>query len=157
MLLLLRAQMRIPTFCELRAFVMDGKLTALCQYYNGAFFEKVQKHKEHMLKLVQKLWEEIKNKIPLSPAEYSIDVAVDLENERAYVIELNPFGRPDGMGTGTALFSNKNPKDLAILFGEAPFEFRVETKLPSKDPRLAVKGPLRDWLQAEGLMPHGGE
>ena len=43
--------------------------------------------------------------IPVDPPEYVIDFGV--VDDRAYVIELNPFGRPNGCGTGTVLFDNK--------------------------------------------------
>jgi hypothetical protein len=36
-------------------------------------------------------------------------------------------GKPNGQGTGTVMFDSANPSDLNILFGDAPFEFRVET------------------------------
>lgn len=46
-----------------------------------------------------------------------MDIAVNLDKNEAKIIELNPFGRPDGRGTGTCLFDRNSPSDLAILFG----------------------------------------
>lgn len=59
-----------------------------------------------------------------------LDLVVDLENEKVLIVEINPFGKPDGMGTGTVMFNlrDKNSVDREILFGERGFEFRVETE-----------------------------
>jgi hypothetical protein len=147
----LRTFVNIPTSHEFRAFVYDGKLTALSQYYVPAYFPELDKEK--VLALVQDSFPKIAAACPLDPPEYSIDLAVDVEKERCYVIELNPFGKPDGMGTGTVLFDNKNPKDLKILFGEAPFEFRVVEENPNLDVDKAVKaGALKDFLVENKLF-----
>lgn len=150
--IVLREWVSIPTYCELRAFVMDRKITGLCQYYTSVYFPELVAEKEKMLRIAMACFQDIKDKLKIDPPEYSIDFAIDLKNNRAYVIELNPFGKPDGLGTGTALFSNKSPADLAILFGDKPFEFRIETKVPQTDARQSVKGPLRDWLEKQGMM-----
>ena len=72
----------------------------------------------------------------------------------AYVaIELNPFGKPDGMGTGTLLFDKSKASDLAVLFGEEPFEFRVVTAPPETDIRRLLRdGPLKEWLREQGIL-----
>ena len=46
---------------------------------------------------------------------------------KASLLQLNPFGKPDGLGTGTPLFDMRDESDRAVLFGDAPFEFRVMT------------------------------
>lgn len=77
-----------------------------------------------------------------------IDFAVDLANERVYVIELNPFGKLllclfsitsnlthahthvtctctgdyDGMGTSCAMFDKADAKDRAVLFAKHEHE-----------------------------------
>ena len=125
--IVLRQWITIPPHYELRAFVFDRKLTALSQYYDGAYFVELFEQKDRILEIVQKCFEDIKHICPVEPAEYSIDIAVKLEESKAYVIELNPFGKPDGRGTGTPLFDMKDEGDRAVLFGDAPFEFRVVT------------------------------
>ena len=55
-----------------------------------------------------------------------MDFVVDLDIEVVYVVEINPFGKPDGMGTGLVYFDASNSHDYCVLFGEAPFEFRIE-------------------------------
>ena len=124
--IVLRQWITIPPHYELRAFVFDRKLTALCQYYDNVYFAELVEQKDLILEVVQKCFEDMKDICPVEPAEYSIDIAVKLEESKAYVIELNPFGKPDGLGTGTPLFNIKDPADAAVLFGDAPFEFRVE-------------------------------
>ena len=83
------------------------------------------RQKERILELVRACFEDIKYVCPVEPAEYSIDIMVDVARGRAYIIELNPFGRPDGCGTGTVMFDNKSADDLAVLFGEAPFQYKA--------------------------------
>lgn len=77
-------------------------------------------------------------------------MALDGPGGRARIVELNPFGRPDGLGTGTVLFDVRVPGDAAVLFGDAPFELRVQTAPSAPPPRV---GPLRAWLAAMH-MPH---
>lgn len=55
-----------------------------------------------------------------------LDLVVDVPQQRVHIVEINPFGKPDGMGTGTVMFDLKKPEDRAVLFGEREFEFRVE-------------------------------
>ena len=125
--IVLRQWITIPPQYELRAFVFGRKLTALSQYYDNAYFTELIEQKANILAVVQKCFEDMKHLCPVEPPEYSIDIAVKLEESKAYVIELNPFGKPDGLGTGTPLFDIKDPADAAVLFGDAPFEFRVVT------------------------------
>jgi hypothetical protein len=57
---------------------------------------------------------------------------------------LNPFGKPNGLGTGTVLFDNSNEHDLSILFGDSSFEFRIETKPYTGKISEFIRG---DWNQ----------
>jgi len=57
-----------------------------------------------------------------------LDFLVDINKKKVYIVEINPFGKPDGMGTGTVMFDLKNPHDYTVLFGESEFEFRIETE-----------------------------
>jgi len=122
----IRKWVDIPIEFELRGFVYDNRLTGLCQYFNDAFFPGLAANKAEVRELCQATFAQIRDKLPIRPQEYVIDFAVDLEGKRAYVIELNPFGKPNGMGTGTVMFDNHEEGDLRCLFGEREFEFRIE-------------------------------
>lgn len=160
--IVLREWIEIPNFCELRGFVVDGKLTALSQYFVGVHFPELVAQKDHILKLVLEEFSGMVDKIPLQPKDCVADFAVDLNSNRVYLIEFNPFGRPDGLGTGTALFDLKgSDHDRKVLFGELPFEFRVQTprvdsegKSSSQDDlkKLLSDGPLKKWLVGQDII-----
>jgi hypothetical protein len=51
-------------------------------------------------------------------------------------------------GTGTPLFELRDPHDAAVLFGEAPFEFRVVTVSQQRfSVPLPVRVPVRVTLR----------
>jgi len=102
-------------------------MTALCQYYDEVMYDDLVQHKSEILSLVQELFEKVKSRVPITPKEYVIDFLVDFERKVVRIVEINPFGSPDGMGTGTVMFDLKKAHDIDVLFGKAPFEFRVET------------------------------
>jgi hypothetical protein len=74
----------------------------------------------------------------------------------ALVIELNPFGKPDGLGTGTCLFDRCSAADMRRLFDEdgGEFELRMESHAPSDDVmrKLLRDGPLKAFLEGEGVL-----
>ena len=74
----------------------------------------------------------------------------------ALVIELNPFGKPDGLGTGTCLFDRCSAADMRRLFDEdgGEFELRMESRAPSDDVmrKLLRDGPLKTFLEGEGVL-----
>ena len=146
--IVLREFVTMPISHEFRAFVFDRKLTALCQYYIGARFESIFREKQLIEDIVKKCFNEIKDICPLDPPEYSMDIGVDIKEKKAWIIELNPFGKPDGLGTGTVLFSNKKKEDLEILFGERDFEFRIQE---DESQTIALKGKLADWMQEQRI------
>jgi hypothetical protein len=148
--LCLREWVTIAPSAELRAFVVGGRLTALTQYYVPVHFAELALQRARVVELVEALFASLAPRCPVHPPEYSMDVAVDVAGGRARVVELNPFGKPDGLGTGTVLFDVRVPHDAAVLFGEAPFEFRIQEQPLAAPPRV---GPLRDWLEKEGF-PH---
>ncbi|MDP2438635.1 MAG: ATP-grasp domain-containing protein [archaeon] len=150
--IVLREWVDIPTEGEFRAFVFDGKLTAVSQYFVGAYFESLVQQQARVQALIRSFFDTIRPLIQVSPAEYVLDLAVDMSTERVYVIELNPFGKPDGLGTGTCLFKKNDPADLAVLFGESPFQFRVQTAPLTDISHLLREGPLRSWLLSNGVV-----
>jgi hypothetical protein len=131
----------IATSQEFRGFVSNGRLCGLCQYYSSVYYPHVVKQKAQIVALVQELFEQTKDKVPIQPADYVIDLAVDVKTQMAHIIEFNPFGKPDGMGTGTLMFDLSKQKDQDVLFGSTPFECRVvEAPVPNVESR--IKG---DW------------
>jgi len=123
----------IPIQYELRGFVYNNTLTGLCQYYDEVFYPELLEHKDLIQKIVLDFFDSVKDLIPINPKEYVLDMIVDLDHHRALIVEINPFGQPDGMGTGTVMFNLKNETDEEILFGKKPFEFRIETKPMSEE------------------------
>ncbi len=151
--IVLRQWLVIPPQHEFRAFVFDGQLTAVSQYFKGAYFPDLVANRDVILVLIQQLWSDIRDKIPVVPPEFVLDLCVDFSRQRALVIELNPFGRPDGLGTGCCLFRHTDPTDCAVLFGEDPFEFRVETAPTAVDLHsLLQDGPLKTFLRAQKFI-----
>jgi hypothetical protein len=145
--LVIRKWVSIPTQNEFRGFVYNGQLTAVSQYYNDAYFPELEAKKAQIEALLRACFEDMKDRVGVEPREYSIDFAVDLEHQKAYIIELNPFGKPDGLGTGTVLFDNKKQADLDVLFGVKPFEFRTDSSKQVTKPTLT--GDLKLWIDAE--------
>jgi hypothetical protein len=139
-----------PAHHEFRAFVMDTKLTALCQYFDMAAYPELIRDRERIAALVRAFFDSV----PPSDwpgREFSIDLAVDVERQVVTVVEFNPFGRPDGLGTGTVLFNTRNEHDCGVLFGDAPFECRVVEEAPFATlESLKLRGELADWLVNEG-------
>lgn len=146
--IVLREWVDVPPQFEFRGFVYGGRLTALSQYFNNGYFPEVVEHRDLVLQLVSDAFERMRALVPLEPKEYVVDFAVDVAARRAYVIELNPFGAPDGMGTGTAMFDLRAPADRETLYGRAPFEFRVETAAAAVG--LRTHGHWHAFLQREG-------
>lgn len=70
----------------------------MSQYFSAVFFPSLPPNEEGVRALIDSLFASVKELIPLS--DYVLDLMIDFENKRALVIEINPFGKPDGMGTG---------------------------------------------------------
>lgn len=150
--IVIRRWIDVPIQYEFRGFVLNNKLTALSQYYTSAYFPDIIENKEKILKLVLNLFEQVKDLLDMKPPEYVIDFAVQVKEEKAYVIELNPFGKPNGLGTGTCLFDNSKEEDLQVLFGDREFEFRVEEAATSVDANKYIRGEWRTFFQQHGLI-----
>jgi len=155
--IVLRRWTDVPVWFEMRGFVFDGKLTSLCQYYNEVVCQEVLENKDKIEKLILDFAQKIIPQIPITPKEYCIDFLVDLKNEKVMIVEINPFGKPDGMGTGCVLFDPLIAHDADVLFGKAPFEFRIETEcLCVKDFELMIasakKSTVNHWARSSLLL-----
>lgn len=47
----------------------------------------------------------MKDRVPINDKTYVVDWAVDLNSDKVYIIEINPFGDYEGMGTSPAMFN----------------------------------------------------
>lgn len=81
----------MPLSAEFRGFVVDGKLTALSQYFAPCYFAELQGQENQVAEKCRLLLQQISNLIPKNVV---CDFAV-LE-DRVYVIELNPFNDYNG-------------------------------------------------------------
>ena len=117
---------------ELRAFVYQGKLTALSQYYTNCYFASIPEREEAIVASVTRFHETLLQLVPSTLPSYIIDLVVFEDAEKAKdvgsgvtLVELNPWSEK----TGSALFSWSTEED--ILLGKAPFEFRYLKNPPS--------------------------
>jgi len=125
--MVVRQWVSVPIEYEFRGFVYNNKLTCLSQYYHYCYFPGMVQIKSKIEQMIQAYFEKIKDVVPLRPQEYVVDFAVDVDNDKVYIIEINPFGNYEAMGTSTSMFDKK--RDAAILFGDG-WEFRVELGSP---------------------------
>jgi len=133
---IVRKFVKIPIEYEFRAFIVDNELKAMCQYYHYIFFPTLVQNKDRIEKLILTKFDEIKSKVPFIEKTYVVDWAVDLDNNRVYTIELNPFGDYEGMGTSPCMFKlhkdivtmDRLGPDRQLFFGPTNFEFRIEEK-----------------------------
>jgi len=139
--IVLRRWYDIPIEYEFRGFVFDNKLTGLCQYYDEVVYPEVVKNKELIKDLVLNFFEESKSSVPITPKEYVWIWLLMLKKKKVLIVEINPFGKPDGMGTGTVMFKLNEPNDCQVIFGERPFGFRIETEPLSEANYKKMIGP----------------
>jgi len=113
---------------EFRGFVYNNSLNALTQYDNVTFYAEVASNKRELQERILRFFNEsVRDKLTHIQS-YVIDFFVD-EN-RVYVIELNPFHT----GAGACLFSWRENREL---FMNGPFEFRV-VEAPHENPLAAL-------------------
>lgn len=139
---------------EFRAFVFGGRVTAVSQYYCGAFYPAVVAQRDAIGARVRAFFDQHvrAHTREAQGDEFSLDLWVP-DDGRVVIIELNPFGKPDGLGTGLAAFSNRDARDLAVVFGEAPFEIRVLQAPPyASMAELKLQGPLADWMRTNAFL-----
>jgi len=94
----------VPIEYEFRAFIVNNEFRGMCQYYHYMLFPKLVENKQLINDLVLKRWNEVKDLVPMNPKTYVADFAVDLDKQKVYIIELNPFGDYEGMGTSPSMF-----------------------------------------------------
>lgn len=114
-----------PEF-EFRAFVVNGKMTALTQYFSSVYVEEVKIQKSQIEKQIRTCFEQVQKTLNTSE-NYSIDFTFG-RDEKVYIIELNPFSEQ----TAPGLFNWR--QDECILKGVGgSFEFRIVEKEFSKE------------------------
>jgi hypothetical protein len=69
-ILFFREFIPIPIEYEFRAFIVDNKFKAMCQYYHYIFFPTIVENKEAINNLVIQKWNEVKDLVPLEPKTY---------------------------------------------------------------------------------------
>jgi hypothetical protein len=67
--------------------VKNKSLNALCQYYHYSFFENLVSNQKKLEKLMLDFFEKTKSLYPID--SMVLDFAVDLDNEKVYVLEIN--------------------------------------------------------------------
>lgn len=152
--IVLREWVPIKPEFEFRAFVFAGKITGVSQYFSAIFFPSLMEQENKVRCLVDQLFKEVKHLIDLS--DFVMDLMVDFESGKCLIIELNPFGKPDGLGTGTCLFHRESKEDMAVLFREGDnveFELRMVKSPPQVDISTILReGPLKKFLENEKLI-----
>jgi hypothetical protein len=139
---------------EFRAFVFGGRVTAVTQYFCGAFYPALVAQRDAIGALVREFFD---NTVRARTAEeqgdeFSLDLVVSVDAKAVTIVELNPFGA-DGCGTGTALFDWRNAHDTAVLLGVAPFECRVVESAPyGSIAALKLRGPLSEWMARNAFV-----
>ena len=123
---------------EFRGFVYNNKLTAISQYCYYQYFKDLVKEKDRYEALLLKFFKSLPDNL-FGKEHFVIDFAVDLENERVWIIEINPFFKD----TSGCLFDWG--KDKQILYGNEPYEFRVLTKRVD-DPLGCLNSSWQDFI-----------
>lgn len=110
----------VPLACELelRVFVVARRVAAISQYYASLTVPALVSNKQA---IESRIFAAVETILPLLDLQdFVIDFAIDLKN-RLWVVELNLPPPVAGM----ALFDRDNPADVAIVKGQAGYEFRV--------------------------------
>jgi len=131
---------------EFRAFLSNGKLTCITQYYSKLYVPSFKKKEQQIKDKLVTYFNSIQQDIPLK--NYALDMAL-LEGDKVVIVELNPFAPH----AGTSLFDWANPKDQEIV-KSGPFEFRVLNALP-KDALDEIYPPMRKLL--DDLLPNSSQ
>jgi D123 len=137
---------------EFRGFVYEKKLVALSQYNHMMVSPRLLKNRDHLLKVMADTFENrIKPKLDPKFTNYVLDFAVTgkrwtdcqapcEEEERVWVIELNPFQ----FSTDACMFSWKQEHDLMTKGRE---DGQVEFRLREKFDDAIFKGVSGEWRE----------
>ena len=137
---------------EFRGFVFGGKLRALSQYNHMFVSPRLLKNRDYLLKMMTDSFEnQVKPRLDHKFSDYVIDFAVtgkkwgdslapSQEEERVWVIELNPFQ----FSTDATLYSWKQEHDLLTKGREdGKVDFRLREIF---DPNM-YKGIQQEWRE----------
>jgi hypothetical protein len=151
---------QFPVELELRAFVKDGKLTALTQYNEMVFFPALLYKHNLIQETIIDFWKEHVSPV-VKLKDYALDLVLIPRSStpedpymelKPFIIEINPLAE----FTGSGLFKWEIAHDNEVLRGVRPFEFRILTH--------ALQNPMKDlpaeWrtviATAEILSPRRG-
>jgi hypothetical protein len=114
---------------EFRGFVYHHELTALTQYDERCFVPDIAQNKDEILAAIQSLFQEVRDRFmaddsPFKLGNYVMDFGIKFQGgtTRAHIIEINRFNTR----TGASLFDWN--RDLDVMVGRKPFEFRIVTE-----------------------------
>eukprot|EP01090_Pellita_catalonica_P000664 TRINITY_DN10465_c0_g1_i1.p1 TRINITY_DN10465_c0_g1~~TRINITY_DN10465_c0_g1_i1.p1 ORF type:complete len:368 (-),score=57.09 TRINITY_DN10465_c0_g1_i1:28-993(-) len=130
--LIIRKWEHIPLEYEFRAFVSNGQMTAISQYFTQLYFPALAEQKDTLQNKIFSFWSDtVKGRLeklfPDQKPKYVIDIAIVVDkkdrSERIVVLELNPFN----ISTGAGLFSWESETDSDLLEGKTQnkLEFRI--------------------------------
>lgn len=109
---------------EFRAYICDGKLCAISQYDHYCHYPGLATMRGEIERQIRALWAEMHPHVGV--ASYGIDFGWLPHSQRLVMVELSPFLRC----TGAHCFRWSNAKDVDVLEGRAPFEFRLVRENP---------------------------
>jgi D123 len=146
--MIVRAFVPLQFELEFRAFVARRRLAAVSQYYASIVAPAIVERKAELLADMQRFYDGVLE--PLVPAElteFVIDFAWTLDG-RLVVVEIN---LPPPVA-GSALFDRNSDADMAIVRGDAPFEFRIRETRHVDDLRVNQRRFFRS-LNAKAASP----
>jgi hypothetical protein len=118
---------------EFRAFMSDGKRTAITLYNPWVHSQQIIDQKEAILGLMYDIWDKVESRI--RSANYSLDFAVAPDLSGCWIVELNNF-LPPLAGCGLFDFYDINDRNTII---NGPFEFRIRTAPVTESDFIRVK------------------
>ncbi len=143
-----REFVELPLQSEFRAFVFEGRLTCISQYFWFCYFpELVKRHQAYLNAMTDFFYSQVRHRVPYD--SYVIDLAV--VGSKVWVIELNPFGDV----SGACLFDWR--EDADVLHGRLSDRPTLRVRLkPMEGGRDRALVPVWDKYLAAKRKPETG-